>query len=94
MGALQRRPSGLQRAFQDVSGDLIIIGSKMRSIIDSMVEYMSYPEHQDSHLDGLVAVLEDLVADVERLGSESDRTAWAKVGKPPSAGPSVTAAAA
>jgi len=94
MGAVRRRPSGLQNALQDLSGGLIIFESKMRSIVQSMADYLSHREHQDPYLDGLASVLQDLVDELEDFGSQADRMSWAKTGKGPSIAPSATAAAA
>lgn len=94
MGALRRRPSVLQMSLQDLSGDLIIFESKMRSIVQSMADYLSHREHQDSYLEGLVAVMQDLVEELEDFASKADRMSWAKTGKDPSVAPGATAAAA
>jgi len=86
-----RRRSGSQGAFQNASGDLFIVGYEMRSIIDSMTEYLGC-ELQNSHLDGLAGVMGDLVAEVEKLALQLDRLSWAKAGEGPAAGPSAAAA--
>jgi hypothetical protein len=91
MRGLGTRRSGRERAFQNISSDLFIVGSKMRSIVDSMIQYLGC-ELENSHLEGLVDVMEDQVAEVEKLALQLDRLSWTKAGKGPAARPTPAAA--
>jgi hypothetical protein len=56
---------------QFVAEDLEFLSVKMRSV----VEAMDSPAQKDPHLEGLVAVMDDLVADLEELVVRANRVA-------------------
>ena len=65
-------PEGVQICVIAESGEILV--RKMRSVVDAMGEHLG-PGDEDTHMDGLVCVMDDLVTELQGLQRRAHKVA-------------------